>query len=71
MNSRMSPGKINFGVVSRKTMLCPRKIGLSSSYLSPVEAVIDVPGKVFVFVILLFIAPASLSCSLPFVPVET
>ena len=43
------PGKIVFGVVHRKTIsdkLCPRKIGLSSSYLSPVKTIIDVPGKV-------------------------
>ena len=65
----MSPGKIVFGVVpSGGDKRSPTKSGLSSLYLSPVGAVLGVPGKV---VILLFVVPASLSCSLPFVPVET
>ena len=41
--------------------LCPRKIGLSSSYLSPVKTIIDAPGKVVylhcttVFIFFLFV----------------
>ena len=47
MNSRMSPGEVVFGVVPGKNVtLCPRKSGLSSSYLSPVGTIIGVPGKV-------------------------
>ena len=55
----------------KKDKLCPRKIGLSSSYLSPVKSIIDVPGKVVYLHYTMFIVPACLSCSLPFVPVET
>ena len=47
MRSRMSPGKIVFGVVpSKNYKRCPRKSGLSSLYLSPVKTIIAVPGKV-------------------------
>ena len=67
----MSPGKIVFGVVpSKNDKRCPRKSGLSSLYLSPVIMIIGVPGKV-VYLNYTTIVPASLSCSLPFVPVET
>ena len=41
------------------------------SALPPVKTISGVPGKWFIFVILLFIVPVSMSCSLPFVPVET
>ena len=51
--------------------LCPRKIGLSSSYLSPVKTIIGVPGKVVYLHYTTVYCNASLSCSLPFVPVET
>ena len=39
--------------------------------LSLVKTAIGAPGKWFVFVILMFIVPASLSFSLPFISVET
>ena len=48
------------------------QITLSSSYLSPVKTILIMSQeKWFIFIILLFIVPASLSCLLPFVPVET
>ena len=60
-----------FGVVPGKIVkLCPRYSDLFSSYLSPVGTIIGVPGKWFIFIILLFIVPTSLSYSFPFVPVE-
>ena len=68
----MSQGKIVFGIVpSKNDKWCPRKSGLSSLYLSPVKTIFGVPGKVVYLHYTLYIVPASLSCSLPFVPVET
>ena len=74
--SRTSPGEVVFGIVpSKNVKLCPRKSCLSSSCLSQDKTIIGVPGnfeeKWFIFIILLFIVPTSLSCSFPFVPVET
>ena len=41
------PRKNSFRRCPKKNnKLCSRKIGLSSSYLSPVKTIIDVPGKV-------------------------
>ena len=72
MKSRMSPGKIVFDVVpSKNNKRCPRKSGLSSLYLSQVKTIIGIPGKVVYLHYTTVIVPASLSCSLPFVPVET
>ena len=72
MNSRTSLGGVVFGVVSGKNLkLSPRLSVLSSSCLSPVGAIIGVLRKVVYPFILMFIVTTSLSCSFPFVPVET
>ena len=60
-----------FGVVPRKTISCvPGKLVNLHHTCPPVKTIIY-QEKWFIFIILLFIVPASLSCSLSFVPVET
>ena len=68
----MSPGKIVFGVVSSKNdKRCPKKSDFSL-HLSPVKTIIGAPGKVvYLHYTTVYIVPASQSCPLPFVPVET
>ena len=57
----------------KKKLCVPDRVGLSSSCLSPVKTIIGVPGKVdyLHYTTVLFNVPTSLSCSFPFVSVET
>ena len=72
MNSRTSQGEVVSALCPVKTLSCVPDSVICLHHACPQLKRKSVSQeKWFIFIILLFIVPTSLSCSLPFVPVES